>query len=363
MSFIDAQYKFRDQQGVTKMEKLAKQQEERVQELHRKCIFINTLQSPAFSDEWLIRLRDGGMTACNLCVSGAMEVETVQKAQTNMVAVYEAVSRNPDVLTIATKAAQIRKAKKENKLAICLGFQRPEPIGRDIGMLYAFHLMGLKILQITYQERNFVGDGCGERTNCGLSNFGIQLVEQMNKLGIVIDLAHVGSQTTLETIELSNDPVIFSHNGCRSVEDHHPANLRNKSDEELKLLAEKDGVIGIIAYSPYVKYEDVPTLEDFMKHLDRAVKIAGVDHVGIGLDGPSERQAFDPFALKYPELVPKIPATGKKYVHENIVVPELSKPEFMINITRALVLHGYSDDDIEKILGGNFLNLFEEVWK
>ncbi len=345
------------------MLRLDKKQEERARELHEKFIFINTLQSPAFSDDWFKRLRDGGLTACNYCVSGAMDVETLKEAQHKIAEVYKIESRHPEYITVVTTVEQIREAKKENKLALCLGFQRPEPMGRDLHLLHVFYRLGLRILQITYQERNFVGDGCGERTNCGLSNFGIDVIKEMNELGIVIDLSHVGDKTTLETIEISKDPVIFSHIGCRSVEDHHPANLRNKSDEEIRLLAEKGGVIGIIAYSPYVKYENIPTIEDFMKHLNHAIKIVGVDHVGIGLDGPSERQAFDPFALKYPELVPVIPATGEKYVHENIVVPEVSKPEYLINITRALILHGYSDGEIQKILGENFMRLFKRVWK
>jgi len=348
---------------MEEMLKLNKEQEERAQELHQKCVFINTLQSTAFSDEWLRRLRDGGLTGCNYCLSGAWEVEPLQVALHNMAEVYKIASRISDVVTVATTVKQIRKAKKDNKLALCMGWQRPEPIKRDINLLQILHRIGLRILQVTYQEKNFVGDGCGERTDCGLSNFGVELIKEMNKLGIVVDLAHVGKKTTLETIELSEDPVIFSHNGCTSIEDHQPANLRNKSNEEIKLLAEKGGVIGIIAYSPYLKYENIPTIEDFMKHLDYAVELVGVDHVGIGLDGPAERQAFDPFVEKYPELVPIIPATGKKYVYENIIVPELSKPEYLINIARGLVAHGYSDQDIQKILGENFLRVFEKAWK
>jgi len=343
---------------------LSKEEERRARDLHKKLILINGLQPPAFTDEWLAKLRDQGLTACNYCISGAEGREDLRTALRHVTETHDRLHRMPDIITQVKSVQDIKDAKKDGKLGLALGFQAPDPIENDLGLLRVFHKLGLKFLQLTYQERNLVGDGCGERTDSGLSNFGIKVVEELNRLGIAIDLSHVGHKTTMEAIELSKDPVIFSHAGVLSVESTRPANLRNKSDEEIKAMAEKGGVIGLIAYSPYVKHKEIPTIKDYMNHLEYAVNLVGVDHVGIGLDGPAEEASFTGFAYQYPEL-----ALDYGYTWANILVTDLNGPgvskgeERLVNLARGLVSRGYSDQEIRKIYGDNFLRVFQKVWK
>ena len=158
-----------------------------------------------------------------------------------------AIQRYDDILIPVKTAADILQAKQEGKVGVILGWQNASPIENHLSRFDLFHTLGVRIIQITYNERNLLGNGCYERRDEGLTNFGIDAIKEMNRLGILIDLSHVGDHTTLEAIELSEKPVAITHANARAFVNH----VRNKTDEALLLLVEKGGVIGANAFPAF----------------------------------------------------------------------------------------------------------------
>jgi membrane dipeptidase len=273
---------------------------------------------------------------------------------------HNAIRSNSDKAILVKNGGDIYKAKAQNKIGIILGVQNPAPIGNDLELLRILFEMGLRILQITFNHRCLVGDGCAERTNSGLSKFGQELIQEMNRLGVLVDLSHTGQATTLEAIEHSRDPVVFTHANPRAMCDH----FRNKSDDEIRALAEHGGVMGITAWSHFCETrrfhnsgEKRPTLEDYLLMLDYVVDLVGVDHVGLGLDlGPTwTPETFNSFKRSYPELC-------GNYDIDTYAVAGLDKISKLPALTSMLLERGYSNADVKKILGLNFTSVFEKVF-
>ena len=211
--------------------------------------------------------------------------------------------------------------------------------------------LGYRVIQLTYNRRNLLGDGCSERVDGGLSKFGVAVIERMNKLGMLIDLSHVGPKATMEAIEFSKVPVSFTHANAKALCDH----FRNKSDEALKAVAKRGGVIGINVISSYIQTREgvKPDIEDYYAMMDYVVNLVGVDHVGIGTDispnwsAEEIRKTFE----VYPEL------TGTE-AH----LDGLDSLIYFRDLAKGLSDRGYSSQSIRKILGENWLQLFRTVW-
>ena len=215
----------------------------------------------------------------------------------------------------------------------------------------------MRIIQLTYNERNLLGNGCYERSDGGLSNFGVDAVREMNRLGILIDLSHVGDQTTLDAIEVSEKPVAITHANARALFDHP----RNKTDEALQALVEKGGVVGANAFPPFLNNGFDSTLEDYIDALDDLVERVGIDHVGIGTDY-TQNQPKEFFDWLFAQQ-------GTKYQERPLGYPDpllhpkgMESPEKFSNIASELLKRGYREADVVKIIGGNWLRLFQEVW-
>ena len=214
----------------------------------------------------------------------------------------------------------------------------------------------------TYNRRNLIGDGCLEPANAGLSLFGRELVGRLNEKRVLIDLSHCGDRTTLESIELSQQPVSITHTGCRAITDLP----RNKTDEQLRKLADKGGVVGIY-FMPYLRTSGQPMAEDVIRHLEHALQICGEDHVGIGTDGtispvkvtPEYRKAF---AEEMAERRKRGIAAPGERADAFTFVPDLNTPRRFETLAWLLSKRGHSDSQIAKILGGNFERLFREIW-
>ena len=235
---------------------------------------------------------------------------------------------------------------------------------RELENLDLLYGLGVRIMQLTYNLRNFVGDGCTERYESGLSYFGVDVVERMNKLGMLVDTGHCGYQTTLDAVEISKTPAIASHTGCRSVYDYP----RSKTDEELQAIAENGGYVGIYAYDNFLAKER-GNVTDFLDHIDYAVNLIGAEHVGIGTD------AF--IHPKMPErLLEKMdqdePRWSGFWVQDWLEASALAVALIEARVgslvwtnwpyfTVGLVSRGYSDQEIQKIIGGNFLRILEKV--
>ena len=207
-----------------------------------------------------------------------------------------------------------------------------------------------------------MGSGCYERRDDGLSNFGIDAVREMNRAGILIDLSHVGDRTTLETTELSEKPVACTHANARSYCDVP----RNKTDEALKLIADKGGVLGATCIKTFLRNGAESTLEDYIDAIHHLVELVGVDHVGIGTDFTQDQP---PSFWRYigSQQGTKFPSTfadgSVDYAEVELYPKGFETPDEMPNIAVALMGRGYNEGEVVKVLGGNWLRLFREVWR
>lgn len=260
-----------------------------------------------------------------------------------------------DKLVKIRSSVDIAYAKQEDKLGIILNFQNTTHIGSNLENLDFFYQLGVRIIQMTYNDLNLVGAGCTERTDCGLSDFGLKVVKRMNKLGMLIDVSHTGYQTTMDTIEASDAPLAFTHTICKAVRDHD----RGKTDEQMEALAKVGGYMGIVVVPGFVTDQPHATLEHFLDHVGHAVKVMGADKVGIGTD---LADAYEPLAIKMNRDV--LTQLGFREEHMADFTSKIEGYrgfQDFPNLTRGLVSRGYDDEQVKGILGGNFLRLFKEV--
>ena len=260
-------------------------------------------------------------------------------------------------LVQATSVRDILSAKEEGKVGVVLGWQNASPIENDLNRLAMFYALGVRVIQLTYNERNLLGNGCYERSDDGLSNFGVDAVREINRLGILIDLSHVGDRTTLEAADLSEHPVACTHANARSFFGH----VRNKTDDALKLIAGKGGVIGANAFPPFMPNGFRSTLEDFIDAIDDLVERVGIDHVGIGTDFTQDQpKSFFDWLFSQQGTKPR---ERPLPYPDPLVHPEgMETPDKFANIAVRLGQRGYTHDDITKVMGGNWLRVFSQVW-
>ena len=275
---------------------------------------------------------------------------------------YVRFRERPDQILLVETVDDIHRAKREGKTGIIFGWQNTSPIENDLDRLALFHKLGVRIMQVTYHERNLLGDGCMERQDGGLTNFGIDAVKEMNRLGILLDLSHVGIATTQESIEVSEKPVAITHANAKSYFDHR----RNKTDKAIKTMAEKGGVIGATCIRGFLRNTLTAQLDDYLDAIDHLVQMVGVDHVSLGTDHTQDQpEEFWKFiggqqGTKYPSSF--TPPNGGPLPWYDQYPDELKTPDQLPIMSEALLKRGYSDEDVLKILGGNWLRLFGEVW-
>ena len=303
-------------------------------------------------------LRAGNLTAISATVA------TWENFHQTMVQIGSWLHRfreRNDILQVKT-TEDIRAAKEIGKTGIILSFQNASPIENELDRLGIFHALGVRVIQLTYHERNLLGNGCFERHDEGLSNFGLDAVREMNQLGIVIDLSHVGDRTSIEAIEASEKPVTITHANARAYHDHP----RNKTDEVLKLLAQKGGVVGASSFCNFLPTRFDSTIEDYVNAIEDMVERVGIDHVAVGTDTTQDqppsfwRYINSQQGTKYPSSF-----ADTSLRHEELIFQPkgMERPDEFPNLAEALLNRGYSADEITKILGQNWLRLFEQVWQ
>lgn len=301
---------------------------------------------------------DSGITGVNLTVSAGDFEATVAK-----MARWEAeIERYPRALQRVRSVAQLHEAKRTGRLGIIYGFQDAVPVGRDLDRVRLFGDLGVKVIQLTYNIRNLVGDGCLEPSNAGLSNYGHEFVRRMDELGILVDLSHCGQRTTADAILAASGPVAISHSGCAAVAPHP----RSKRDEELRSMAERGGVVGIYLM-PFLTPGRAATTADVVAHIEHAVNICGEDHVGIGSDlSVTPIDGSEDYWAKHREFVSQRMARGIAAPAEDpdflFTVPELNSHRRMDLIADAMAARRHPATRIEKVLGGNWVRLFGDVW-
>ena len=304
-----------------------------------------------------------GTTAINVTLGYVSGPEAPYEHTIKDIAEWDSILReHHDDLAKVLSAGDILAAKRENKIGIIFGFQNAESVGNDTGRIKTFADLGVRIIQLTYNDRNQIGDGCAVPENLGLTPFGQEVVEALNHNRILVDLSHSGEQTCLDAIKASQAPVAITHTGCRAVTDLP----RNKTDKELRLVADMGGVTGIY-FMPFLRQDGQARAADVVRHIEHALNVCGQEHVGLGTDG--DATAIDDMA-KYRAAIAGeveqrkkagIGATGES---SQVVplVPDLMGPAQFQKLSDMLQQRGHTANVIEKILGLNFLRLMKDVW-
>ena len=264
------------------------------------------------------------------------------------------IDANPSQVLKGTCVADLDRASREGKIAVFYLIQNSTPFGKDLDRVDTFYALGLRSVQITYNYQNWAGAGCKERTNSGLSEFGVELVGKLNDTRMLIDCSHANMQTMADTIRASRVPIIVSHTGCAAIHD----NIRNTTDENLKLLADHGGVVGIDQIRPHITRLREGAVEHYYDHLQHAINVCGIDHVGIGSD--RDHRYID----LTPEYLDELRAEQGANLNEDDLpwfMVELNGPRRMETIWDGLKGRGLSDGDLEKVMGANVRRVYSET--
>jgi membrane dipeptidase len=264
------------------------------------------------------------------------------------------VGRQADDFTLVGSAADLDHAKAEGKAAIIMGLQNAEQFEKPEDVQY-FYRLGLRCAQLTYNSQNLIGSGSTDRADGGVSDFGEEIIRAMNKVGMLVDTSHCGERTTLDAIALSPKPIAITHSNCKALNPHP----RNKSDEVIKNLAVKGGVMGITGVRMFIKATDPTTVSDMADHIDHVAKLVGVEHVGIGSD--ADLNGYDDMPPdQYKQL--KAGYKASYAFRDKIDIDGFDHPQKIFDLTEQLIRRGYSDANIRLVLGGNFRRLLGATW-
>ena len=342
-----------------------------IADLYRKSIVIDALASP---NSWnvpmpppgplnagqLENVRKSGITAINLTVGkpGGFE-DTVREIAFWL----NQIELHPDYFRLVKRHSDIAAAKAEGKMGIIFGFQGMGMIGTDLSLIDTFEQLWVKIMQLTYNDRNALGAGSSLPDSEGLTELGRQAVARLNERNILVDLGHSNARTAMDAVKASTRPITISHNGCRAIYNSQ----RNQPDEVLRAVAQRGGVVGIYLM-PFLGHDPVAASRRLlMRHIEHALQICGEDHVGIGSD-----QSITPV-----EITPAYMAVVRKTAEERqkagigapgeadtpVTVPDVNTPLRLEIIANDLAKAGHPTRVIEKVIGGNFNRLFKEIWK
>ena len=320
--------------------------------LHEETIVIDGLNASWFFKESVLRrIRQGGITAFHGTVAAWHGLRETMNLIADFFRLFE---ERPHLVVQVRSGRDILKAKEKGSTGMILGFQDTAPLEGNLRMLAVYHALGVRIIQLTYNEENAMGFGCMAGEDRGLTSLGREAVAEMNRLGIVVDLSHCGPKTTMDAIETSKGPVAFTHANPFALAE----SPRNKRDEAFKALAAKGGVAGAVLLPSWLTRRGRAGLEDYLNALDYLVELMGVDHVGLGTDFmeeiPAELMAV---ALK------GISEENLKKFYSTTIVEGFESPAQFPKVTEGLLSRGYSLTEVRKIMGGNWLRLYERVWQ
>ena len=322
-----------------------------VPDLHRDLIVVDGLIVSSWSRDVFEDMRRGELTAAN-CTCSVWEGF---QATMNNVSEWKCFFReNEDLILQVYTTADIQEAKSAGKTGIILGFQNTSGFEDQLGNIQLFKELGVGIVQMTYNTQNLVGSGCYESTDSGLSDFGREVVVEMNRVGILCDLSHVGSTTSRDVILESKKPVCYSHCLPATLKQHP----RNKSDEELQFIVGHGGFIGVTMFPAFLKKGNESTVDDYVEAIDYVINIAGEDSIGIGTDFTQghDRAFFDWITH------------DKGRARRLVEFGEIVNPEGIRtigdypNLTAAMQRAGWEESKIRKVMGENWVRLLKEVW-
>ncbi|KQV48777.1 peptidase M19 [Pelomonas sp. Root1217] len=308
--------------------------------------------------------RAAGLTAVNITLGHVAGSAEPFEATVADIAGWDAFIRaRSALLRKVHTAADFDAARAGGQTGVIYGFQNTEMLGRDVERVALFANLGVRVIQLTYNGRNAVGCGATVPDDTGLSGFGAEVVERLQTESVLVDLSHSSEQTCLDALRVARRPVAITHTGCRAVADHP----RNKSDAELRLLADKGGVVGLY-FMPYLRLAGQPMASDLIHHLEHAIDVCGEDHVGLGTDGGTtaidDMDAYRAMLAAETELRRSmgIGAPGET-PDVSLFLPDLCGPMQFIELAQLLAARGHSSARIDKILGGNFRRVMAQAWQ
>ena len=359
---------------------LSEEQEARAKRLHEECLIVDAtaLIQVATKERWFQNARAGGVDVVWVTIGGNAGISETIRAVSNVLRFIE--NHGDEAVQVRT-AAEMRQAKKDGKLGILFATQDAACLDGDYAYLAVMDRLGYRVMGLTYSESNMLGDGCGERTReiRGLSYFGVDVVREMNRRGMLIDLAHCGDATTMDAIKESTLPCLFTHANVRAIAD----TSRNKTDEQIRAMAATGGVMGITGL-PRMVNDDLhaATIDGVLDHIDYVVNLVGIDHIGFGGDYTDSiarvaaGEMLPGHGTSTTTSMQKAPPTvGAGWAYWRIKRPDmlgtieerdtvayakgLEDLSMLPNLTRGLVARGYDDNGIAKILGENWLRVLE----
>lgn len=265
------------------------------------------------------------------------------------------IAHNGDRLLRVDEPGRIDEAKKSGKIGVILGVQNSEHF-RTPDDVDVFYQLGQRVSLLTYNSRNMIGNGSTERRDDGISDFGVSIIERMNKVGMAVDTAHCGDKTTLDAFEISKVPVLITHSNCRALNPNHP---RCKTDEAIKKMAEKDGVMGITGVRNFVSNKEPTNIENLLDHFDHVAKLVGVQYLGVGSD--YDLDGYDAMPDDYKKWLRGLYKASYGF-RDKMDTDGFNHYKRMFDLTDGLIRRGYADADIELILGGNFRRVLGKIW-
>lgn len=318
--------------------------------LHDSLTVIDGLVISNWSRDVFEDMRAGGITAAN-CTCAVWE--GFQGTMDNIAGWNRWFRDHGDLITLVRTTEDIGRAKRDGKTGIILGWQNASPIEDKLEYLELFHTVGVRVIQLAYNTQNLVGTGCYERDG-GLSDYGRDVIDEMNRLGMLVDLSHVGPQTSDDAIKHSKQRVCYSHTCPQALKDHP----RNKTDEQLKTIADHNGFVGVTMFPPFLPRGAESDLGDYLTAIEHTINVCGEDAVGIGTDlTQGHDQAFF-------DWITHDKGFGRKLIDFGPIKnpPGFQRLGEFPNLTAAMEARGWSHDRIERIIGGNWVQLYRDVW-
>ena len=316
---------------------------------------IDSLQFANWSEKIFLQMREGGVDAVHVTIA-------YHEVFREMVANIEDWNRHfesfPELIFHGRSGEDVRRARREGRTAIFFGFQNPSPIEDDIGLVEICYVLGARFMQLTYNNQSLLATGCYEEEDVGVTRMGREVISEMNRVGMIVDMSHSGERSTLEAIEISNRPIAITH---ANPFFWHPAR-RNKSNKVLQALSESGGMLGFSLYPHHLKGKSDCSLESFCEMIARTADLIGVDNLGIGSD----------LCQDQPDSVVEWMRVGrwtKKIDYGEGNSSDTGFPEMpnwykdnrdFPNIKKGLLTHGFSEKEVAAIMGENWLNFFDK---
>ena len=316
---------------------------------------IDNLQFANWSEKIFLQMREGGLDAVHVTIS-------YHEVFREMVANIEDWNRHfesfPELIFHGRSGDDVRRARREGRTAIFFGFQNPSPIEDDIGLVEICYMLGARFMQLTYNNQSLLATGCYEEEDAGVTRMGREVIAEMNRVGMIVDMSHSGERSTLEAIEISNRPIAITH---ANPFFWHPAR-RNKSNNVLRALGQSGGMLGFSLYPHHLKGKSGCSLTSFCEMIARTADLIGVDSLGIGSD----------LCQDHPDSVVEWMRVGrwtKRIDYGEGNASDAGFPEMpdwfkdnrdFPNIKKGLLTHGFSEKDVAAIMGENWLNFFDK---